>query len=111
MYVFSLPRSEVMVPRSPKPSFLSRRLSPLPGMLTGCEDWRNPAEAKPCEMELPEQLRDLSPSRPEQFLDLVVSENPLDFLDLEAESPYRSVMLRSSRAPPEKADSLVSSFF
>ena len=85
--MFSLPRSEVKAPSSPKPSFLSRRLSPVPGMLTGCEDCRKPAEARPWEMELPEQLRDLSPSRPEQFLDLVVSENPLDFLDLEAESP------------------------
>ena len=56
-------------------------------MLTGCEVCRKPAEARPWEMELPEQLRDLSPSRPEQFLDLVVSENPLDFRDLEAESP------------------------
>ena len=76
----------------------------MPGMLTGCEDCRKPAEARPCEMELPEQLRDLSPSRPEQFRDLVVSENPLDFRDFEAESPYRSVMLRSSRAPPDKGN-------
>ena len=55
-------------------------------MLTGCEELRKPAEARPCEMELPEQLRDLSLSSPEQFRDLVVSLNPLDFLDLFAES-------------------------
>ena len=54
----------------------------MPGMLTGWEEWRKPALARPCEMELPEQLRDLSPSSPLQLRDLVVSLNPLDFLDL-----------------------------
>lgn len=92
-----------MVPRRPNPSFLSSRDSPEPGMLTGCEVWRKPALARPWEMLLPEQFLLLSPaSRPEQLRDLaVVSEKPLDLRDLLTPSLYRSVMLRSSRAPPE----------
>jgi hypothetical protein len=72
-----------MVERSPNPSGLSRRDSPLPGILTGfVEELKNPELTSPCEMEFPLQFLDLSPSIPLQFLDFVVSLKPEDFLDL-----------------------------
>jgi hypothetical protein len=68
-------------------------------MLTGLE-LRKPELTRPCEMELPEQLRDLPPSppRPEQLRDFSPSEKPLDCRDLLPS--YKSVMLISSK--PEK---------
>ena len=63
------------------------------------EELRNPELTRPWEMEFPLQFLDLSPSIPLQFLDLVVSLKPDDFLDLPPS--YKSVMLKSSSAPPK----------
>jgi hypothetical protein len=74
----------------------------VPGMLTGLE-LRKPELTRPCEMELPEQLRDFPPSppRPEQLRDFSPSEKPLDCRDLLPS--YRSVMLISSKPEGKKS--------
>jgi hypothetical protein len=81
--------------------YLSMPNVSVPGMLTGLE-LRKPELTRPCEMELPEQLRDFPPSppRPEQFRDFSPSENPLDCRDLLPS--YRSVMLISSKPEAKK---------
>jgi hypothetical protein len=85
------------------PNYLSKPKESVPGMLTGLE-LRKPVLTSPCEMELPEQFRDLPPSpSPEQLRDFSPSEKPLDLRDLLPS--YRSVMLISSN-PSKKEEAI-----